>query len=236
MDSRHAFDLYTYQGTEVALPEPLFHCYLPWLLGQRYEKKLLKDVVWMCMNTNRKQGLRNDIIELYAQGKNFAYGSLVYEYNTATVDQNVAITALKKEYSNDMELFALGFEYGYSSFLDCLIGKNRCYRESLKNEEIPKQVCVFILFCNYKNIFVLGEHEYIDESGFTLPALHAVDHFTTNRTSSLASSIHKLLESGVYQRVYAAELDSKIPDSIKTESNLVGEYPLVFDGYFNWTD
>jgi len=162
------------------------------------------------MITNRKMELHNDIIELYSHGKNFTCGSLVYEYNTAIADQNSAIALLEEEYSKDMEVSKMGFEYGYSSFLDCLIGKSECYREPPEKEKFPTQVCVFILFCNYKNIFVLGEHAFFDKGRFIFPAFQAVDNFTTNRTLSLATRIHKLLEGEAYQRVYAAglQLDS----------------------------
>ncbi len=188
------------------------------------------------MSSDKKKELRKDLVNLYAQGKHFDYGSLVYEYKGASKDQNAAITALGKKYSRDMEIFSLGFNYGYSSFLDCLIGKKECYREPRKGAEFPTQVCIFILFCHYKNIFVIGEHTYFDENGFILPAFNAVDQFTTNRSSAIATAIHKILEDGVYQRVYSAELDEVMPDSIKTESNLAGEHPVIFDGYFNWTD
>lgn len=108
------------------------------------------------MKANRKNELRSEIIDLYAQGKEFVYGSLVHEYSTASDDQNAAIKTLEKKYFEDMQVFSCSFEYGYSSFLDCVIGKNECYREPSSKDEFPTQVCVFMLFCNYKNIFVIG--------------------------------------------------------------------------------
>ena len=188
------------------------------------------------MNLDRKNELHKHLVELYEQGESFDYGSLVYEYEEVSADQNVAIDTLNERYPDDLELSSLGFNYGYSSFLDCLVGKKQCRVKPGKKVEFETQVCVFILFCNYKSIYVLGEHVYYGESGFALPGFPSVDNFTTNRTSSLAKEVNALLEKTAYRRALASELDGNIPDIIKTESNMITDRPRVFDGYFNWTD
>lgn len=183
---------------------------------------------------NKVHELRTKLLELYAQGKHFDYGSLVYSYPGASKAQSEALSRLEREYGKDFEPFTLGFHMGCASFVDCMVGKKRCYRPT--DDDLDFQKCVYVLLCNYTNIFVIGEHSYFGSGGEILPEFNTVDQFTTNRTRDLASEVSTLLEPAEYQRVYAAELGGDLPEQIKTESNLIGDKPLIFDGYFNWTD
>jgi len=188
------------------------------------------------MASDRSKELRNDLVELYANGEDFDYGSLMYMYPDAEEHQNQAIEILQERYADELHVFAFGYNSSYASFLDCLIGKNLCYEEPAPEEEFPIHKCLFVLFCHYKNIYVLGEHNYFDDDAFVSPGYSAVDNFTLECTKTIAAEVTILLKNAKYQRVHASDLGGEIPRIIKTESNLVGERALVFDGYFNETD
>jgi len=183
---------------------------------------------------NRSVELRRKLEELYSQGDDFDNGFLLYEYPGSNEAQNEVLEILKLHYQQDLDVLSLGFHMGNASFLDCVVGKSRCYQK--KPGEFDEQKCVYVLLCNYTNIFVVGEHTYFDKGGIRFPCFDSVDKFESCMTSELANEVSTLLKTSSYRRVFATEVDGSIPDGMSTKSNLAGENQLVFDGYFNWTD
>ena len=196
---------------------------------------------------SRKQELEQNIIELYSEGSSFTYGSLVHEYPGARVEQEKAFISIQSVYGEDASICSMGLEYGYASFADIVVGKKRFFANNPPAAGIYSiENCLFILLCNYLNIYVLGEHSYYHESGFSysrareagdfLPEFSCIDKFQNISIESLSNNITELLAKSSYERVHSEDLDSYLIKSIKLQSNLMGEPALLYDGYFNWTD
>jgi len=182
----------------------------------------------------RSVELRRKLEELYAQGDHFDYGSLVYEYPGSNEAQNEVLQILKLHFPADLDAFSLGFHMGNASFMDCIIGKTRCHQDT--SDRLGEQRCIYVLFCNYTNIYVIGEHTYFERGGYRLPCFLSVDNFHSDITRELADEVSILLKTSSYRRAFATELDGALPKRISTKSNLAGNSQLIFDGYFNWTD
>lgn len=114
-----------------------------------------------------------------------------------------------------------------------MLGTKKCFAENSKDDY---QKCIFVLFCDLANIYVIGEQCYGTDIGFLLPGFSSIDQFTSNDTRVLADEIQYALQGNNYERVLASDLAGPLPEGIEIDSNLVGESEVLFDGYFYWTD
>lgn len=164
------------------------------------------------------------------------FGEFTFSRRKVKKSHNQALSVLKQKYKKDIDILSLGFEMGFCSFTDVLVGVRRCNVEFENSDRAQFHHCLLVLICRISNIYVLGEHLFFDKNAYTLPGISSVDNFQNKKVKELARVVASALENTECKRVFANELDSPIPDGIKVESNLVGEEPVVFDGYFWWED
>ena len=193
---------------------------------------------------NREYQLRRGLVALnereQLKGKNktsnLHVGDFVFDRTDVKKRHKQALKILNQNYRKDSIAYSLGFGMGATSILDVLIGAKHCFLVPRDTKELIQQKCLFVFLCRFANVYVLGEHTYFDEDAYSLPGIESVDKFQNKKVKDLAESVAGLMQSAGCERLYAAELAGSLPHEISIESNLVLNEPVLFDGYFWWTD
>ena len=188
----------------------------------------------------KRQEYLKEIIQLYANGKLNDDGALIEYSQDIEKAMDRAIEALKSLREIQVEINALGFNYGHSSFIDLVVhakSKDLDHQLGLGSRgEAQTKEGVFVYLCLYQAIYVIGGIVSGSSGPAILPSLSSVDSFYTQAGKTICSAVTPILKSVGWVRAYADELDTSLEDNMKINSNLVESKLTVFDAYFNWID